>query len=341
MNTDTSPATGSEIKIQLPVMTIDKAKAAMQLALTKANLNIQLMLTELGKLVLNEDNIPVIKEKLTSVEKITKEIEGAFEIGKKPYWDACKAYDNAKKELISLYTDEYNRVNRKHTQLCQDVEATNRKNEAEEKRKKNIQDGINNNINSFSQRIADCTTNEQLIEIERIINLEKARKEKYGEFYEDMVKRLGELTPLLTEQKNAIKELVKLDKKADEAVLSGDDEALLGILDKKEEITAKVHENKIKVQETAVNQSSGYSGCYGGGFKTVPTPGKAARRSWKTELVKPEIAVKFDLTLLRIELNPVTVKAELDRLQQGGVLKEGGIEDHTVNGIRFYLSKKY
>lgn len=328
------------IKKELPVVTVSDAKKKMELALTVAELNMQAVLNDLGALVLNEDNLVLIKEKLTLVDKIQKKIDEEHKVIKKPYKDGGDACDDAKNELKGLLQPEYNRVNAKYVAICQAKEKREREEAAEEKRKQAIREGMTTNINDFSTKIAAAETTEQLLDIERRINLEKARKDKYGEYYDEMVGKLNELTPLLTEQKKAVKELSGLDVAEQKAIETGDDESLLAISEKKETITAQVQETKIRVQETAVNQSS-YSGGGGGFYTTVKSGIKPSRRTWKTELVSATDALKTNPDLLRVELNPIMVKAELEKLKASGKLKEGETEELTIGGIKYFLHKDY
>lgn len=328
-------------EIELPVVTKDTAKAEIKLALTKAEMNLQAIQDKADKLIYNEDHIAEIDAFITSIKTANKQIETAHKVGKKPFKERGDAWDAAKNDLLGLLSPILNKADKEYTKLCQAVEKRKAEATAKEAKEKAIKEGMDNNVMSFSQRIADCTTNEQLLDVERLINLEKTRKEKYGDFAEEMITRLNELTPLVTAQKKVVKELTLLDKEHEAAIESGDDEKLEKILEKKEELTGKIHENKIIVQETASNQATLSNGRYLGGYKPIYPEVKAKRRAWKTELVSPELAVKNDLSLLRIELNPETVKARMEELKKEGKLKEEIAEDFTEHGIHYYLDKTY
>lgn len=325
----------------LPVVTKETAEAKIKLDLTKAELNIQAVQDKADGLVFNEDNLPDINETITSIKAIQKRIDEAHKEGKKPYKDGGDAWDAAKNGLKDLLAPVLLKVEKKHTTLCQEVEKRKREANAKEEKEKSIKEGMDNNIMAYSQKIADCKTAEQLLDVERLINLEKTRKEKYGDFAEEMITRLNELTPLVSVQKQVVRELSGLDKAEEQAIADGNDEKLQEILEKKEEISGKIQENKVKVQETAANQATRSYGGYSGGYKSVFPEVKTKRRSWKTELISPEIAVKHDLSFLRIELNPETIKNRLEELKTDGKLKEGKAEEFTENGIRYFLEKTY
>lgn len=335
-NTSTTPAQDA-----LTAVTAELAKAKIKLTLTTAEMNIQTVQDKADGLVFNEDNLPVINETITSIKAIQKKIDDAHKEGKRPYKEGGDAWDAAKNGLKELLAPTLLGVERKHTVLCQEVEKRKREAKAKEEKEKAIKEGMDNNIMTYSQQIADCTTAEQLLEVERRINLEKTRKEKYGDFAEEMITRLNELTPLITDQKKVVRELKGLDTAEETAIKDGNDEKLQEILDKKEEIGGKIQENRVKVQETASNQATRSYGNYSGGYKAVYPEVRTKRRSWKTELISPETAVKHDLSFLRIELEPETVKARMEELKKEGKLKEGTAEAFTENGIRYFLDKSY
>jgi hypothetical protein len=325
----------------LTPVTAESAKAKIKLQLTLAELSIQAVQDKADGLVFNEDNLPDINETITSIKAIQKKIDEAHKEGKKPYKEGGDAWDAAKNGLKELLAPTLLGIERKHTQLCQEVEKRKREAKAKEEKEKAIKEGMDNNIMAYSQKIADCKTTEQLLDVERLINLEKTRKDKYGDFTEEMITRLNELTPLVTAQKQVVRELKGLDTAEAEAIATGNDEKLQEILEKKEEIGGKIQENKVKVQETATNQATRSYGGYSGGYKTVFPEVKTKRRSWKTELISPETAVKHDLSLLRIELNPETVKARMETLKTEGKLKEGTAEEFIENGVKYFLDKSY
>lgn len=332
-NNDTTPS--------IVPITADVAKARINLALTGAEMSIQAMQTKVDTLVYNEDNLPAIKETVLAIGKIEKKIEEAFKEGKKPYKDGVDSWDAAKRDLIALISPIAGKANYQHTKLCQAVEKRKRDNAAAEKRKKDIQDKIIATILGFSQEITACKTNKELLAVESRINLEKTRTQTYGEQLPTLIERCNELTELLKLQKTAVKQLDQLDSAAEFAFKIGDDESLQEIEAKKEEIGGIIQETKIRVEESAINSST--RGYVNNGITQSFPEVKTKRKTWKAELFDIRAAVKNDLSLLKVELNPEFIKVKLNTLKETGILMEGidGKEDVVINGIRYYLSVTY
>lgn len=325
-----------------PAFTPEIAKAGIRLELTKAELNIQAALDKVGKLIFNEDNLTEIKDAINAIKKIQKAIDDAHEAGKAPHWAACTAWDAAKRDLKALLAPTLVTVDNKYTNLCQAAEKTKRENDAKEKRKKEIEEKITTTILGFSQEITAAKTTQELVVIQNKINAEQGRKNIYFEFLPNLIECCAGLNPLLKDQKEAIKKLEGLETAKEEAIATGNDEALMKIEEEKEDIGERIQETKIRVEEKAINTSiRSYGG--GGGYSQTFTAVKPDRRTWKTELVDVKEAVKKDFELLKVELNPEFVKVKLKALQDAGVLKkdEPEKEDITINGIRYFLEKKY
>ncbi len=325
-----------------PAVTSDIAKAEIKLSLTKAELNIQAALDKAGALVFNEDNLTEIKETITAIKAVQNKIDDAHVAGKAKHWAACTAWDAAKRDLMALLAPTLTTIEGKHTTLCQAVEKRKREDDKEKARKQGIEDLLSNTILGFSQEITLCKTSAELTSIQARINAEQGKKTAYQEYLPQLVERCGELNEPLRLQKEAIKKLEGLETAKELAIATGDDETLLKIEEEKEEIDGKIQENKVKVEEKAINSSIRTYGGGGGYSQTFPTI-KAKRTTWKTALYDVKAAVKNDLSLLKVELNPEFVKVKLKTLQETGVLKEGveGKEDITIGGIRYYLDKTY
>lgn len=262
-NTNTTPA--------LDTVTPELAKAKLQLALTSAEMSIQAIQTRADALVYNEDNLAVINDFITDLKKVNKTIDKAHETGKAPAWAICNAWDAAKNDLKGLTAPILAKVSREHTKLCQAAEARKAKNDAETKRKKDIEEKINSTILAFSQEITACKTSVELVSIQNRINAEQGKKTVYLEFLPSLVEKCAELNQPLKDQKEAIKVLERLEAELQFAFETCNDELLFEVENKKEEVTNKINENKVRTQEAAINSSirSGGGGGYIQTFATV------------------------------------------------------------------------
>jgi hypothetical protein len=322
------------INNEVPAVTPEIAKAKLNLALTGAEMNIQAMQTKVDTLVYNEDNLTEIKETSLAIGKIEKKIEEAFKAGKKPYKDGAYAWDAAKRDLMALISPISAKVDKEHTRLCQAVEKRRRENDAAEKKKKDTEAAINTKILSFSQEITACKTNKELLAVESRINLEKTRTLTYGDQLPTLIERCNELTELLKTQKDAVKQLEGLQKQSEQAIADGNDELLLEIEEKKEEIGGQIQEIKVRTEEKAINSSiRGYGG--GGFTQTFPTV-KAKRQVWKWEITDMELFAKKHPDFVQLVPRKEVLDEMLRELKEKGTVTEG-----TRDGLKIYLDKTY
>jgi len=329
-NETTSPSINNEV----PVVTAEIAKAKLKLSLTEAELNIQAVQTKADKLVFNEDNLTEIKETISAIKAINKKIDESHETAKAPAWAECKAWDAAKNDLKGLLAPILFKVEGKHTTLCQAVEKRKREADAETARKKGIEDLLNTTILGFSQEITACKTSAELISIQARINAEQGKKSAYQEYLPALIERCAELNQPLKDQKEAIKQLEGLNAVEEVALATGDDQTLLEIQDKKEEINGKIQENKVKTEESAINSSiRGYGG--GGYTQTFPSV-KAKRQVWKWEITDMELFAKKHPDFVQLVPRKEVIDETIRELKAKETITEG-----TRDGLRIYLDKTY
>lgn len=305
------------------------------LALTESKF--QALADEAGKLVFNEDNIDAIKEFLEKVRKVEKSIEATHKDGKAEALEIGRQWDAGKNAFMQTVSAIKQLPQVKYTELCNDIADRQRKQQEELARKQRIKDGIETNAISFAKKIADCKTSKELTDIERVINLEKTRKDKYEEFLEQATTRYTELNKLLAEQKVIVKELEENARQQAEAKKQNDDEALLKLQQEQEQKEAQIEENKINVQEVVINQSISAAS-----VEEVPEviPTVSARRTtWGFEVINEKEVMKRSPELVVFTIDNDKVKAMLKTLKDTDQLK--GKTEIIVNGIRFFESKTY
>lgn len=321
------------------VVTPEIAKAQISVALTSANLVIQKIQDEANKLEINEDHLQEIADFISKTKKVDKLIDEKHKEGKSPSLQEGRNWDAAKNSLISIIEGIRNPISVKYTTLCQDIEKKRREEEEKERKKKEILLGIENNVISFSSRIASCSTNKELLNIESIINLEKSpsRKDKYGEFHNQAISKYDEvLKPIIVSQKQKIKEKEDLDNQLLEAQKQNNIEAIDTINEKKELVEDEIKQNQILVQENALNQKPIQ---HVENARVIYPSVKARRVSWEIELVDADMAIKKAKDLLDISLNKEKAKTVLATLKEAGVLE--GREEYILNGIKYYQKTLY
>lgn len=305
--------------------------------ITLTQSNFQKLADEASHLIYNEDNVEKIAEFLKKTRAVKKAIGETHKEGKSEALKVCQDWDSAKRVFEAVVDGIDAAPQREYIKLCQVIADKQEAQRREKERVEQIKQGIESNALLFAKKISECVTLEQLTGLERMINLEKTRKDKYGEYLPDAISRFSELNSILAQQKVTVKELEDLEQQRLKAIKEKNDEELLKIEEKKEEATARVEEAKVVVQETAINQSINSS--IPEVAQEVLPQIKARRTTWKYELVDAKVVMAKAPTLLVFELNDERVKEVLKTLKDTDQLS--GKTELVLNGIRYYEEKTY
>lgn len=315
---------------QMPPAIVGK----FNIALTQSKF--QQLAYKAGNLVYNEDNLEAISEFLKNGRSVIKAIGETHKEGKAEALRIGQEWDAAKRLFEGQVTTIMDKPQQEYTRICNDVEQRRRDTEIEKQRISNIKTGIESNAINFSKQIAECTTSIQLTNIERIINLEKTRKDKYMEFIDNAIERYIELNSLLKSQKEVVRELEENARKQAEAKKANDDAALLKLQEEQAKQEAQIELNKTVVQETAINQSMKEETIVA--TEVIPEV-KARRTTWKFEVVNEKEVMKKAPELVVFSIDEEKVKANLKLLKDTEQLT--GKTELTINGIRYFEVKTF
>jgi len=289
---------------------------------------------EVANIEYTEDNIPHIAETIKKLGKLQMVVNTKHSEGKAEALKVCQMWDTVKREYTKMVDDIASVPKEKYAKLCQDVLARQRQAEVERVRVQSIKDGINNNVMAFSKQISECSSTQELLSIERMINLEKGKSSKYQEFIGEAKERLESLTASIKQQKEIIKESLALEAKLAKAVAENDDETIVALNDKSEEIMSKIEENKILVQEQAINSTLNSS--LETATEVFPTI-KAKRSVWKWEVSNAAEMIKKMPSWTIVQPNEEVIDNYLAAKKAEGI--QG--EEFTLAGVRFYLQKTF
>lgn len=327
----------SEANNGLSPVTPEGAKQRMVIALTKLSISTQKMQNEADSLVFNEDqeSLDAIKFFIEKGKKAEKAIEDEHKIGKEPFLLAGRAWDTAKKDLLSVIGEIKNPVITKYTALCNDIDRKKREMEQKEAKKRQILADIEASILTFSQKIADCTSKKELTDVERLINLEKSesRATRYGDFHEKAIERFNEvLIPIIRDQKSKIEEREKLQE---ELKKETDPEKFDELKDKLEQKENEILQNKVEVQQNALNPvvSAPVEPDY------ISPSVDIKRTDVVPEIVDINQVFKKQRDLLKIELKVADAKKIGNTLKAAGAF--GDKDEIIVDGIKFTIKKSW
>lgn len=324
-----------ENKNNLPAITVEMAKAQMNIALTKMSESMQALSNAAKMLVFNEDGVGGISDFLAKCKKFLKIIDEAHKEGKAPHLAACKSWDEGKKDLYAVINEFYLPVNDKHQKICAEIEQRRVAEEQRLAKEKAILDGIEGNIITFSQKIAAAETTDDLLSVERLINLEKSesRKAKYGDHHALAITRYDEvLIPILKSQKDKIKQKEALEKQlkaADDANVADN------LTEKLDEINNEILQNRVYVQQAALTVPDS--------FEITPSeqlyPETKGRNNFKFEIVDLAVAVKKSPELLDVTIKTRDAQRVAMAFRDAGVFN--GKTEAVVNGIKYSIEKTY
>jgi hypothetical protein len=305
-------------------------KGKFNIALTESNF--QKLADKASALLLNEDNLSEIKLFLDNVRDVERNIEKTHKAGKEESLRIGKQWDLGKNTFLNTVAAIKEKPQSEYTKICKDIQERQLAAQRDLDRKRSIMDAIEMNAIDFAKRIALCNTTADLLSIERLINLEKSRKEKYDEFLEEAVSRLAELNQILTSQKALIKDAEEAEKKLAKAKENGDEQAIIDLQEQTDLAKIYIEEKKVEVQEAAVNQSI-YSPQIIEAEIVFPTI-KARRTTWKYEVVNEKDVMKKSPELVVFSIDDIKVKANLKLLKETQQLE--GKKELIINGIRYF-----
>lgn len=322
----------------LPVITQEVVLAQMNIALTKKQLSVQKLQDEADALEFTEENIPVISAYLAKIAAIDKSIEETHKDGKAPYLEGGRVWDAAKNSSLATTAAIRTPVKTKFDKLCSEVER--KKKDAADALAKQaaILAGIENNVISFSAKIAACTSNAELLSIERLINLEKSPSNatKYGEFHTQAIEKYDTvLKPILKDQKLKVQQQEDLKKQIEEAEKANDVEKIDELNVKADALSDEIIQNQVKVQEMAITNAP---------IEFTPVAEEVfadtkSRRSYTIEIADEKEALRKAKDLLEITINKDAANVVLKTLKDTNAFKDK--PDVVLNGIKYSEIKNY
>lgn len=334
---------GASQQLAPPAATYEVVEAKFRKELTR--LQYEQALQALIDYEITEDNLAESQNKLTRARRFLTRFEEIKSTGKAPALAETRYWDKAFNELQKPLAAEISKKQAKLNEIAQEQARKRKAADDERERVENIKTDIDNFIIRQSQVIAECKTNADLVNIQKMIGSHKAAKTRYAEFLPDLVARCEPLNDLIKEQKKTIDALEKLEKEKLAAEEKGDDRAIMELEDKKDNLISEIAERKVVVQEVAINQAT-KSDTVEPARQVFNTIG-ARRTVWKAMLVtKPdgtldqkELANAFKAGLLKCEIDPEKTRTVLGTLKSSGSLKDK--TEIIVNGIRYYEEKVY
>lgn len=322
------------------LITVDAAKTQMSVALTKMNLLVQAIATRVSQLELNEnpENLEAASKIMADSRAAKKIVEDSHKEIKKPYFEAGKAVDAAKNEMVSAIDTAIGDLPDRYNKIMADIERRKQEAEAKKLRDAQIKSGIESNILEFSTKIASCKTKKELTDVERLINLEKgpSRAQKYGEWHEFAIERYNAaLLPVIKDQKIKVEEYERLEEQIKAAEAANDPLKMDELNEKLAEKENEIIQNQVKVQEEALKSIvpvNEYA------EEVLPDVTKSGSNI-VCEIVDEKIVFKKHRELLNVELRASDAKKLATTLRDAGAFQ--GKDELIFDGMKFTIERRY
>lgn len=320
-----------------PVITQQVVTASFKMELSR--LKFEEAFNRFAALKVTEDNIPTIQLSMKNARGFLRNMEAIKANGKERALTECRWWDTAFKQLSAPLETQLARLQAELNKVAIEIDRKRQEKARKQQRIADIKSSIDNFILTQSQAIAGTENLDALTAIEKLIGSHKANKSRYDEFLPALIERCEELTPLIKKQKEHIRELEELKARKAEADKKGDDRAFMEIEEQEAAITSQIDENKIRVQEKALEQVTRPAEVV---TATPVLPQASARRTkWKAELIndKKSIEKALKADLLEVSLDKEKVEVLINTLKASGQLTDK--EEFVINGVRIYLEKLF
>jgi hypothetical protein len=304
-------------------LTPEIVKAQLTVALSKEGLAYQNLLQACENVTFTKDNLNEERTVLKDLRKVKSNLAGMTN----PYTAAWKGWNEARKSLTDPVDALLTKKEKEFAIVSQEIAAENASIEAEKQRVKGIKDAIDTFFLEQSQAVANTSDPSEIVRIEKLIGSNKANKTRYAEFLPLLVEKADILAELIKDKKTALRELEALNEAENNAT---DDQTVLDILEKKEQVEAKIEQTKNDVQEKALKMAT-EAEIVEPEIMIAEAP-KPRLSKWSYEIIDIKQAEKAGLTLTVIDEKKV--KEILAKKREDET-------ECTENGIRYFILRKY
>lgn len=301
--------------------------------LEAARKNYQGLLNHLAGITITKDNVndDVAKEAREVVKALTELKDAESKEPLQHHKDIMSVF----RELVEPINLEINRISNE-----KDVVATKLKQEAaqllaEQTRIKNAQQAIIDFTNKVANMVTTAKTDADIVLIEKMIGSEGRKSTVYFEFLPDLVQRCEALKPDIKAQKEAIRELQRIEAAKKEAEATGDIIALTDLKAQEENVTELLQDRSIRIHEQAYDQASTIDVIVPEIAENIPK----GRTNWKWKVDDIKLLAKKMPHLVKLVPDDEAIDLLLATKKKDGSLT-GKLEENW-NGITFFNAISY
>lgn len=294
--------------------------------------NYQRLLTSLSAIVVTKENVN---------EDLTKDGREARKLLKEKKETECKPVLQHHADILKVYQDLDTPLAEEMDRILKDkqiiADAIRKETEAqlkEQTRVANAKTAIINFTNRVANDIRNAVTDNDIVSIEKLIGLEKTKKNLYQEFLPDLIIQLDNLRPQIKDQKENVRKLQEVEEKERKALENGEVYEAAALREEKEHIQAVIEHTGIKIHEKAFEEAIKIEVIVPDVVETAPL----GRTNWKWRVDDIKLLQKKMPHLVKLVPDEEAINLLLKTKRQEGSLD--GVEEQNWNGIVFYNDRK-
>lgn len=305
-------------------------KAAFDLEANKRNY--QLLLQNLSSITVTKDNVndDLTKDGRDVLKALTEKKDLDAKAPLQWHQDIMKVY----KDLYEPIDEQVKRILADKKVVADQINLEIKIQQAEQNRIANAKTAIVNFTNQIANAIRNAKTDDDVVSVEKLIGLEKTKKNVYQEFLPDLITQLDNLRPAIKDQKENIRQLQAIVEKEKEALASGNIIAATELKERKEYVEAVIEHTGIKIHEEAFKQAITIDIVAPDVVDTAPK----GRSNWKWEVTDIKLLQKKMPHLVKLVPDDDAIDLLLKTKKQEGALDN--LEEENWNGIRFFNDRK-
>jgi chromosome segregation ATPase len=324
---------------ELPVLPPDKVTKELVQAIFNKYLSTQnylKVITAAQNLSFAKDNLSADYPALKEVDGLLKGLEATRKAIKAPYDSATSAIQDAFKEISKPISEIMEQKKGELKKANDEALAEKRVAQQEQDRKDAIVRSIGTFINQVALNVSLASNEEEITRIQKLIGSEKARKNFYQEYYDELVEKCNGLDTAIKDRKSFIKQKNDNETKLQQAMDAGNIDEAAVLKHKQEILETKADESAIILQEEAFKQNLGISTVVGEPMIETVKPRMV---KWKWKLEDINLLYKKMPHLVKLIPDEDAIEAILATKKAEKSLPDG--EEVKFFGITFYQEKYY
>lgn len=320
-----------EIEKYVPGAKAPIVKATFDLEATR--LRYQELLQHVSGLQVTRDNVneDITKEPRDVLKGLTesKDLQSAEPL----QWhrDIMAVY----KSLYDPLKEQIDRVLADKKKIALQIQEEQRVQLAEHTRVNNAKSAIITFVNKVAVLISEAKTDGDIVTIEKMIGLEKTKKNVYQEFLPDLIAQCDSLRPQIKDQKEYVRQLQKVAEDEKSALETGDVVAAAELREKREHYEQVIQETGIRIHEKAFEQASTIDIVVAEVMDTAPK----GRTNWKWRVDDIKLLQKKMPHLVKLVPDEEAIAILLKTKKSDGSL-DGKMEE-TLFGLTFFNDKSF